>query len=704
MLTDLALQDAYRSDKNVVLRDFHVPCLSEATTYDRAAGYFTSASLSAASRGVSQLIQRGGRMRLVASPELTTQDIEAIRQGYDRRNVIQDALVRGITDEAIPNADRDRLGFLAWLIGERLLDIKIALVESEEGALGIYHEKFGIFTDESGNQVAFSGSANESIGGLVSNFESIDVYRSWIESDASRVASRVDDFQALWTNKTARLSVYDFPAAAEKALLKHRPLRRPSTEPLQDSYAYGQPMRPTVPASLVLRDYQQEAVQAWFTSNGRGTFEMATGTGKTLTSLVAMTKLFEALQLQGRPLLAVVVCPFKHLVDQWAVEIRRFSASPILCFEAKSSWFPYLQDAIAAQTGGQLPFAVAVTTNATFADDAFQSVMEDVATDMLIIGDEAHNLGAAHTRSKLPAEASYRLALSATPERHHDSTGTDALFKYFGNPVFKIGLDEAIRRKVLTPYEYVPIPVLLDDEELGEYIELTKKIGQMMGTGATELSADDLSEGPLKMYLIKRARLLGTAKGKLTTLREIMGRLRDSQHNLVYCSDARQSTSTDDRPIRQIEAVVQILGQDLEMHVNSYTHETTTEMRSKLRRELASGELQALVAIRCLDEGVDIPEVRRGFILASSTNPRQFIQRRGRLLRKSQGKDSAELYDFIAVPPEAALDQSTFEIERRLVRRELERVVEFASGASNREQALAALIDLRERYHLMDVG
>lgn len=645
-------------------------------------------------------------MRLVASPELSEDDARAIQTGYENRQaVVERALIRAISSSEIPNAERDRLGFLAWLIAEELLDIRIAVVETSANKLGIYHEKFGVFSDSNNNKVVFSGSANESIGGLVSNFESIDVYRSWVMADTERAAERIADFESLWNNVTPNLHVFDFPEAAAKELLRHRPLRRPTDDPEEfEEIAKPVASEPQLPPSLVLRPYQEEAVRSWFRGNGVGMWEMATGTGKTLTALAALTKLYEILKRENRSLFAVIVCPFKHLVEQWASEAARFGIRPLLCFEDSSKWFPQLQDALSGQAGTRLPFLASITTNATFTGDAFQSALKDVSADFLLIGDEAHNLGAKHTRSKLPQAANYRLALSATPYRHFDEVGTKALFDYFGDTTYRLELNRAIEMGVLAPYDYIPVLITLEDDELEEYIHLTNKIGQMMGPADVELSADDLEEGPLKLFLIKRARLLGTAKGKLVTLRELMSGLRNTTHNLIYCSDASRRDETTGARVRQIDAVVRVLGTELQMHVNSYTHLTTTEERGRYRQDLASGELQALVAIRCLDEGVDIPEVRRGFILASSTNPRQFIQRRGRLLRTSAGKQQADLYDFIAVPPTDALGDSTFEIERKLVRRELERVVEFAGGAQNREQAMAALLELRNRYHLLDVG
>lgn len=223
MLPGITVKPQYRSDRDNLLRDFYIPCLSEAVLYRRAVGYFTSDSLSAAARGLSVLIKRRGRLQLVASPVLDADDARAIQEGYRRREeILETALVRALERGPLLEQTVERLGFLAWLIAEGLLDIKLALVDAGSG-LGIYHEKIGIFSDAGANIIAFTGSANESIGGMVSNFESIDVFRSWISADRERIEPKVADFEALWEDRTPGLRVYTFPEAAKRALLRFRP-------------------------------------------------------------------------------------------------------------------------------------------------------------------------------------------------------------------------------------------------------------------------------------------------------------------------------------------------------------------------------------------------------------------------------------------------------------------------------------------------
>ncbi|MDQ4145001.1 MAG: DNA phosphorothioation system restriction enzyme [Actinomycetota bacterium] len=712
MLSDLDLNTSYRSDRTNLLTDFYIPCLASSTDYSRAVGYFTSDVLSAAARGLPEFIRRNGKMRLVASPVLSEADVVAISEGYERReSILQEALLRQLDPSGMPDPVQQRLGFLAWLIAEGRLDIKIALVADNRG-FGIYHEKIGIFRDQKGNLVVFTGSANESIGGLVSNFESIDVYCSWRAPDEDRVRTKAQDFEALWANETSALEVIDFPDAARKELLKllpdqlpefdpgfdpHRPRPRPRTV-IEVTDGWGEP---SIPAWLELRDYQKDAVKAWFRNDGKGIWRMATGTGKTVAALGLVSQVYASHAQHSRPLIVVGVCPFKHLVSQWMSEAKNFGVRPIPCMEATQKWVADVSDAVAGVERGYFPFLMVLVTNATFQSARFQQVLSEVDTDLLLIADEVHNLGAPGLRAALPESARYRLGLSATPERWFDDSGTQALFEYFGEVVYELDLATAISIGALCRYDYYPHLVSFDPDEQEQYVELSRRIAQLMA-GSNSEGEERASNPTLDTLLIRRARLIAMARQKLQELAAVVRPLRRTTHNLFYCGDGQVEQGADDETRRQLDAVVRLLGHDMEMSVNSYTAETFLDEREVLRRRFAAGDLQGLVAIRCLDEGVDIPETRCAFILASSTNPKQFIQRRGRILRRSEGKERAEIHDFLVIPPELGSDE-TFNVERRLVRRELERVVRFADLAENGPRAMQVLLPMRQQYNLLDI-
>lgn len=694
-LRDLPLRQSYRSDEDNLVRDFYVPCLSVSTLYRRAVGFFSSSALAAAAKGLHVFVGGGGQMQLIASPVLSPEDIAAIESGYTERQAIESAAVeRVLTAPQFAHPVRQRLELLAWLIAANRLDVKI-VVRSSAAGNGLYHEKLGLFSD--GNDfVAFTGSPNESATGLEANFECIDVYCSWRVEDRDRAETKVAQFEKLWEDRTTSLSVYPFPEAARRSLLRLRPTKMPEHDPEDEGRAEGVVVRegPRLPKKLVLRSYQLEAIDNWYRANGRGTLKMATGSGKTITALAAAAKLYKDIALQA----LVIVVPYRHLVTQWAHECEAFEVQPIRCYESRREWLRTLEaalsDLVIAQTRD---FVCAIVTNATFSGESFQQVLRYFPEKTLIIGDEAHNLGAEHLSRALPTNIRLRLALSATPERWFDEEGTQELFDYFG-PVIKpeFTLRDALRDGALVPYQYHPVFIDLTEDEAEEYRELSRKIGKAMAR-----SPEGMVEGSpqLEALLFRRARLLGSAQNKLVALREIMRERLETSHTLFYCGDGQVEEPVTGESMRHIEAVSQMLGHELGYRVAKYTAETELDERTALSQRFASGLLQGLVAIRCLDEGVDIPSTQTAFILASSTNPRQFIQRRGRVLRRAPGKERATIFDFIVEPPESGLEG--FDVERRLLERELRRYIEFADLALNAGEARGQIVDLQRRYNLL---
>ncbi|WP_413200329.1 DNA phosphorothioation system restriction enzyme [Nostoc piscinale] len=455
---------------------------------------------------------------------------------------------------------------------------------------------------------------------------------------------------------------------------------------------------PKIPSSLQLRQYQRQAVTNWFANNGRGTLKMATGSGKTITALAIACELYQQINLQ----VLLVVCPYRHLVTQWGRECEKFNLQPILAFENVRSWQSQLSTQLYNLRSGSQGFITIITTNSTLIGEGFQSQLKYLPPKTLIIGDEAHNLGAPKLEESLPRRVGLRLALSATPERYFDDSGTQSLFDYFG-PVLQpeFTLRDAIAQGALVHYLYYPILVELTETESIAYLKLTKKIGRSLlyRERKTENSPNFEDNEDLKPLLMQRARLIGAAANKLSALRQLMATRRDTTHTLFYCSDG--SLETGRSSLQQLKAVVKILGGDLGYKVSTYTAQTPLAEREVLRRQFENGELQGLVAIRCLDEGVDIPAIKTAVILSSSGNPRQFIQRRGRVLRPHPSKERATIYDMIVLPPD--LDRETIEVERNLLRKELRRFVEFADLADNAGEARMKLLDLQKRYGLLDV-
>ncbi|MEO1377780.1 MAG: DNA phosphorothioation system restriction enzyme [Cyanobacteria bacterium J06635_10] len=456
---------------------------------------------------------------------------------------------------------------------------------------------------------------------------------------------------------------------------------------------------PKTPSFLQLRGYQKQAVNNWFANNGRGTLKMATGSGKTITALAITCELYRQISLQ----VLLVVCPYRHLVTQWARECEKFGLKPILAFENVRTWHSQLSTQLYNVNSGFQLFLTVITTNSTLISDGFQSQLKYFPEKTLIIGDEAHNLGSPKLEESLPRTIGLRLGLSATPQRYFDEVGTQSLFNYFGavlQPEFT--LRDAITQGALVRYLYYPLLIELTLEESRAYAKLTNKIGRALLYRQQEnrdfINFEDNED--IKPLLIQRARLVSAAENKLKALRELMATRCETTHTLFYCSDGSQDTFGRAN-LRQLKEVTRILGVELGYRVSTYTAQTPLVEREALRTQFESGELQGLVAIRCLDEGVDIPAIKTAVILASSSNPRQFIQRRGRVLRPHPGKERATIFDMIVLPPD--LDRNTLEVERNLLRKELRRFVEFADLADNAGEARMKLFDLQKRYGLLDL-
>ncbi|NJL79699.1 MAG: DNA phosphorothioation system restriction enzyme [Richelia sp. RM2_1_2] len=456
---------------------------------------------------------------------------------------------------------------------------------------------------------------------------------------------------------------------------------------------------PKIPQSLQLRGYQKQAANNWFANNGRGTLKMATGSGKTITALAITYELYRQINLQ----ILLVVCPYRHLVTQWARECEKFGLKPILAFENVRNWQTQLSTQLYNVHSGSQFFLTIITTNSTFISDGLQSQLKYFPQKTLIIGDEVHNLGSPKLEESLPRSIGLRLGLSATPERYFDEVGTQSLFNYFGavlQPEFT--LKDAIIQGALVRYLYYPIPIKLTESESYAYAKLTHKIGRALFYRQQEntnlINIEEHED--IKALLIQRARLVSGAENKLNALRELMRTRGETTHTLFYCSDGCQETQGRAN-LHQLKEVTRILGVDLGYRVSTYTAETSLVERETLRNQFESGELQGLVAIRCLDEGVDIPAIKTAVILASSSNPRQFIQRRGRILRPHPNKERATIFDMIVLPPD--LDRKTLEVERNLLRKELRRFVEFADLADNAGEARMKLLELQKRYGLLDI-
>ena len=678
----LSFQHEYRSDKTNLIDDFYTPCLKNATKYCRAVAYFTSNGLQLNVDGLSSFIQNGGQMNLVTGPKLMEDDIEAIRQGYKLREDKIDDVLNCDFEEVWQN----RLLLLTWLIAHRNLDIKIACPSDLNSSYqqAIYHEKTGVFLDDNNNAVAFSGSSNETVGGLLNNFESIDVHWSW--SDAQeRVQQKINNFHRLWDNKTDRLKVVDFQEAFSDDLLIRQTVYEIEGDSTDESQEIDESSATYLPDGVKLRDYQVEAIEAWFNNDCKGIWEMATGTGKTITALSALARLRE----EKKRLFVLIVCPYQHLVDQWNKVAILYGFRPILAYKSSKKWTAQWADGLSLYNWFVENNMCVITTHSTFGRTMMQNLLSiPKIANSVLVGDEVHHFGAQHSRDKLSEVFDYRLGLSATPNRWFDVVGTEAIKSYFGNTIYEFSLNEAIKNGYLSQYYYYPHLVELTDTEFEKYEVISKKISKL------HFSVDqDQKNKVLEQLMIKRARLLNRAENKLSILRElILNQVDTIHHSLFYCAHGG------------IEPVFTLL-EELGLRIAKFTAEVPTDERRVLLDRFASGDLQALVAMKCLDEGVDVPSTQTAYILASSSNPKEFIQRRGRILRQYSGKKFAEIHDLITIPPlkYRQFSNSTFDTERKIIERELSRFAEFSKSALNEFSARDKIWKIAKEYNLIDV-
>lgn len=709
------LKESYRTPDNIV-EDFYIPLLSNAKKYDRAVGFFSSSVLIELSKGLINLVKNGGKMRLITSPKLQEQDIQAMKDGYDKREIIDKAIMRE-WKEPKNYIEEERLNFLSHMIEDGYLDIKIAFKKP----FGLYHEKIGILTDADENAVAFSGSLNESEQAISLNFESIDAFTSW--ADESRTNKKIEYFEETWNNLTRSLEVIDFPKVAREKLQSYKKehynehIDDEETKDLSGETESIVGNEPTVISKNIpmvpplterfkgLHTYQTDAIQEWKNKGYRGIFDMATGTGKTYTGLGALVDLYNHC---NSDLAVVICCPFIHLVEQWVEDLVKFNIEPIVGYgnSIQKNWRDKLSKAVQYHNykiKGKKFFCF-ITTNATFYSEFVQNEFKKMNHNSLLMVDEAHYFGAEFIRKNLPQNFEYRLALSATIDRHGDEEGTKVLYEYFGEKCIEYTLEMAIEAGMLTKYYYYPIIINLTPEELSLYKELTKKIAKFI-VGSDKKHIPEAA----KQYLLKRAKLIAGAENKLCALKEAIERYKDKKHLLVYCgATTLDSQNTDSDSLKQIQVVCKMLGNDLNMKVAKFTAEEDIKQRQNIKNLFSKGDmLQVLVAIKCLDEGFNIPEIRTAFILASTTNPKEYIQRRGRVLRLAEGKKYAEIYDFITLPRPLEetynLTAAEQKYEQGLVKREFERMKEFNRMAINCVENNKNLIwELIDSYKLYD--
>ncbi|MFE0754302.1 DEAD/DEAH box helicase family protein [Inquilinus sp. NPDC058860] len=647
----------YRSLKDNPIGSFYRRCLRESILYRRAVGYFRSSVFLVIGSSIVEFARRGGTIRLICSPELDPDDIDSIALGYARRSErIAETIVDQFDSLLADPRTAQPARVLATLIATGTLEVKLAMRADRKG---LYHEKIGIFGDGYGNCVSFKGSANETWSGWDGdgNFESIEVFCSWRGGlEAERVRRHEVHFESLWSEEDPDVEVFPFPTSAVAHLKKAAFARLDHVEIEQLP----------LPKRRSALPHQSAAIQAWAGQGYRGIFQHATGSGKTYTAILAIR------EHAARGLPTLILVPSRLLLEQWAEEVRDElpNAALLLAGGGHDRWRRPRRLRGMTDRDPSLGSRVVLATMQTASMAEFISNV--VSGDhLLVVADEVHQIGSPQNSSVLTIEAGRRLGLSATPKRYGDPDGTARIMEYFGTVVPPpITLIDAIRSGRLVPYEYYPHPISLTADEAAQWTDISITIKREIAKQNPDKFGNRALSEKAKLLLIKRARIAKKAHAKLRLAIDILRTcFEGGQSWLVYCEDAAQ--------LDEVRDGLRSIGLDpVEYHsgMDGSRDATMSWFRS------FGG---VLVSIRCLDEGVDIPAVSHALILASSQNPRQFIQRRGRVLRRSGGKQIAVIHDAIVVPTSEADDSD----QLGLLRGELVRSVEFASNAINRDAA-----------------
>jgi len=714
VLRDINIKAVYNSEEDNILEDFYIPALSNSVSYDRAVGYFDAKMLTSAASGLAAFLNNNGYMRLICGATLTEKEYTAIAEGYGERAIKDrlEAQLEEIIDSEKSELFRHQLNALTWLIKHNKLDVKIALRRQ-----GIHHQKTGIFRDNNGDFIVFQGSANETNNALLPfNYETINVFKSWQPEFKEHYEPHLNNFNTLWANEARNTLVLDFSEVSLEVLSEKCPsVSRPKIE---DEIALWQKhidtfvrpaqisTEPFVPEKIgkhdfELRPHQRKALQKWKENNFHGLFELATGAGKTITAIYGAVKMYQS----RKKLFVVVAVPYQNLADQWAENLNIFGIRPTVCYGGEGRWLETLTDKVLSFKSGVINFCAVVVVDATLSSktrsfyDLIRSIDGGLEDHFLFIGDECHHHGAEAISNVLPRNAALRIGLSATPDRGEEDIGNDRIQEYYGDVISRYTLSDALTDRVLTPYEYHLIPVPLTDEETEKYIELSKKISKLVAIINNSSNSGDQEE-QLNILLNKRARLINGSANKPIALNTLLKSMEPIKHSLFYCAEGRLDDgdqSDEEEGLKQIQLISSIL------HDNSWKSCQFTANENKVRRnqileDFKDEKIHSLVAMKCLDEGVDIPACSTAFILSSSRKPRQFIQRRGRILRKSPGKEKAVIYDFFVTLPLDNMDD--IEIGRRLLIAELQRINEFASLSLNKAAAYKTLEEYLKKYDL----
>lgn len=704
MLSDVHFKHSYTSGYDEP-KDFFTEALIESCNFDLGLGFFSSSGIRSLSYGFALFIANGGKMRVVMNHILSKEDKEVIENG--QKHLIEDFEDNILCDikkliETLSKEDEQFFRCLSYLIS--VDRIKFLATISTKGGLG--HDKYGIFKDEKGNKVAFIGSANFSQSALELNGETITVFTS--PNDDNRIAEYQTLFDQSWENDTPHLIHIPiehvktfirekFPEASLTNLIEEGINLRESIGMDNDvPTKYCKPISKRILDKIEFKEQeprfpfpeerkiQIDAYNAWIENGKKGMFAMATGSGKTVTALNCIRKQYK----ENGYYKAIIVVPTQALAMQWEHETKSFNFQNIVSTHSDKDWKGVLSRYITKSLLDSTKSIILITTYATFNRNDIQLFLKKVRgiETFIYVADEAHNIGSQNSLKHLPEMINWRIGLSATPERIYDDLGTEKLYDFFDSKppkyTYRYTMKQAIEEGILCHYDYYPIFIELTSSEMEEYERISDQLRKYIDvdTGKYKPNAEKL--------LLKRKRIIHKAENKKIAISDLLEELKQKQkldYTFVFVPEGYEpdysindSYNIDQDDIHIIDEYAQMFKE----HGYSYhKYISGLDDAPSILQNFADGDIQILLSMKCLDEGVDIPRAEHAIFCSSTGNPRQFVQRRGRVLRKCKGKEKARIWDLIVTPPNI-LDESN-KIERNLFFNEVKRIVNFAALADN---------------------
>jgi len=667
------IRSLYLLPKDDLANEVLIPAYQFASSVDCMVGFFSSSSFKAIAPGLATYLHKSSMpLRLVISPHLSDQDRAAIAEDKFDTNNLLDELFKDIEssqDQIVNHTVRA----LAYLIKRNRIQIKIAFLRE-----ALFHPKVWLFNNAQGC-LAVHGSVNFTLKGITKNYEQISVSKSWVDDDQEYTTDTLSaQFESLWANAEENCVVINLPAAINNRLVRdYSSKAAPEEEDLKKLFErvkaaelIDKPKQQFhIPSHIVFDKgpykHQGKAVQAWKDNDYSGILSMATGSGKTITAMIGAY----FLRQKCKSIFVVITAPYNPLLFQWEEEVGLFGARPInLSGYSATNRARSIARARRRLNTGNSSIEIIIVSHQSVNSSELVDELSKIKSDKLLIADEVHNLGSHGFRETATDQYNYRLGLSATPVRQYDSEGTEFLLEYFGKVVFEYSLREAINN-CLVPYEYHIHNAYLNEEELDRWISITKEISNNHWR---------LKDGQPDEYLTilfrNRRLILESAKAKIGLLENLLiEQSRESlSHTLVYC--------TDKDPDQMIDVNTVLRNQGVAFRKITQEESGNPKLMKSVISDFKDGDIQVLTAKRVLDEGVNIPQITRAYLLASTTVERQWVQRRGRLLRTSKetGKTKSVIHDFLVVPPEGSDDEV-----RSLIKSELNRLEEFSELALN---------------------